>query len=77
LGLFGGELEHKIFREALGIALDLLVVSLGGHPVDGGELAVEDHTLAAQDEDRTGNALKLHERGAVRLPHDRLPQRSC
>jgi len=45
--LFSGELEHEIFREALGIALDLLVESLGGHPVDRGELAVEDDALTS------------------------------
>src|SRR6185437_2372989 len=37
-GLGGGEPEHEVRWEALGVALDLLVESLGGYAVESGEL---------------------------------------
>jgi hypothetical protein len=42
LGLGAGEAEHEILREALSVALDLLVQALGSYAVEGGEIGIED-----------------------------------
>jgi hypothetical protein len=57
LNLLGRELEHKIHREALGVALDSLIESAGGHAVDCGEFAIENDALTAQDHDAAGDIL--------------------
>jgi hypothetical protein len=49
--------EHKIHREALGVALDGLIKSAGGHAVDRGDFATENDALTAQDHDAAGNVL--------------------
>jgi hypothetical protein len=53
LGLGAGEAEHEIFGEALGVALDLLVQTLGRDAVEGGEIGIEDDPLATQDENHS------------------------
>jgi hypothetical protein len=60
-GLRGGELEHEIRGEAVEVAPDLLVEALGGDAVEGGELGIQEHALAAQDEDGAGDVLDRHE----------------
>jgi hypothetical protein len=46
LGLLGrGELKHEVLREALGVALDLLVQPLGVHAVQRSQVGVDDHLL--------------------------------
>ena len=54
--LFGGELGHKIFRKAPGIAFDLLVEAFGGDAIEGGEFGIENDALASQDKDRADDA---------------------
>jgi hypothetical protein len=49
--LLDGELEHEIRREAVAVAADLLIETLRADPVELGELGIEQHSLAAQDED--------------------------
>ena len=50
------ELEYEIFREALRVALDLLVQALGWHVVERGEGGIDHDLLAADDEDLPGDA---------------------
>jgi hypothetical protein len=47
------QLEQKIRRETLKVAFDGLVERLGCDPVKRGEFGVEQHTMSAQDKDRT------------------------
>ena len=53
--LFGGDLEHEIFREpvavAVAVAVDLLVQPLGGNSVKLGQVGVEHNPLAAKPQD--------------------------
>jgi hypothetical protein len=42
-----GQAEYEIRREARSISLDLLVEALGSHAVEGGELGIEQHPMAA------------------------------
>jgi hypothetical protein len=58
--LLGGELEHEIFGKAIAIALDLFVQTLGGSAVDRSQFAIENDTLAAQDQDRAADLLDRH-----------------
>lgn len=50
-------MKTKIFGETIGVALDLLVQSLGGDAVNRSEVAIEDDALAAQNEDRAADVL--------------------
>jgi hypothetical protein len=59
--LFGGELDHEICREALAVAANLFVEALGGDLVEGSELGVQEHFVAAQDEDGVGDVLDGHQ----------------
>ena len=59
-GLGGGELEHEIRGEAVEVAPDLLVEALGGNTVEGGEFGIQEHALAAQDEDGAGDVMNRH-----------------
>jgi hypothetical protein len=65
----GGEQEPEVLREALGIALDGLVENASLDAVDSGQLAIEQHPVAAQDEDGAANVLDGHRDGAFRLGH--------
>jgi hypothetical protein len=58
-------LEYEILRETIGVALDLLVQSLGGDALDRGEIRIEDDALAAQEEDRAADVLDGREGGAA------------
>ncbi len=60
-GLRGGELKHEIRGEAVEVAPDLLVEALGGDAVKAGELGIQEHALAAQDEDGAGDVMNRHE----------------
>lgn len=50
-------INQQIFREALGIALDRLQQHFGGYAVEFGELSIQEHFVAAQDEDGVGDVL--------------------
>ncbi len=60
-GFRGGELEHEIRGEAVEVAPDLLVEALGGDAVEAGEFDIQEHALAAQDEDGAGDVMSRHE----------------
>src|SRR5438876_4505395 len=49
--LFGCETKHEITREAIDIALDLLVERLGGNPVEICQVGVKHDALSPDDED--------------------------
>jgi len=49
------EPQHEIVREAFSVAFDLFVQPLGGDAVECGEIDVEHHAPAAQDNDAAGN----------------------
>jgi hypothetical protein len=51
------EAEYEIRREAIGIALDLLVEALGGDAIEGSEFGIQQCAMTTQDEDRAGNVL--------------------
>lgn len=53
-----GKLEEKVRWETAAIAADLFIESSRRHPVERCELGVEQHLLAAQDEDRACDALR-------------------
>ena len=62
----GEELEHEIAREALGVAPHLLVEALGGYAVEHGEIGIQEHLVASNQEDAILDALyrncdRLHE----------------
>jgi hypothetical protein len=57
LCLLGVQLEHEIGRKTLGVAANLLVEALGGDPIEGSKLGIEQHAMAAQDEDSAGDVL--------------------
>jgi hypothetical protein len=69
LGLGSGEPEHEIFREARGVALDLLVQALGGDAIEACEFRIQEHALAAQDEDGTADVVNRHKSWALCLSH--------
>ena len=56
--LFCGELEHEIRRKLLGIAFDCLIESLGFHPIQRGQIGIDNDPLTAQHLDPV-----CHERG--------------
>jgi hypothetical protein len=58
------EAKEKIFGETLGVALDLFVDAFGAHPIEGGELGVQQHFVAAKDEDGAGDVLDRHKGGS-------------
>src|SRR5437588_4694174 len=65
----GGELEEKVGREALAVAPHLLVQACGRDTVERGELGIEQHLLAAQEEDRASDVLgSRHSLRAGQLP---------
>ena len=49
------ELEHKILRESLRVAFDLLIQALGGHAVKRREIGVEHDLLVADDQNLLGD----------------------
>jgi len=57
-----GELEQEIRREAVRVALYLLVEPLGGNAVNPGQVHIQDDSLAAHDMDE-----RVH-----RFQHDSL-----
>ena len=67
-----GQLKHEIRRKALVITPDLLVEAFRRQTVERGEIPVEDHLVAAQDDDHPldalqGNELSLHQRTPLTL----------
>ena len=46
--LLGGEQKSEVFREPLGVALDLLIEALDGDAIEGGKIGVEQDGLAAE-----------------------------
>jgi hypothetical protein len=58
--LRGGELEHEIGGEPVEVTPDLLVETLGGDAVEAGEFGIQEHALAAQDEDGAGDVMNRH-----------------
>src|SRR5665213_4448314 len=57
-----GEAEYEIFRKSFGVALDLLVETFGGDPIERGELRVQQYAMAAQGEDGMGDVVCVHSR---------------
>jgi hypothetical protein len=56
--LLGGKLEHEIFGKTLTVAVNLLVEAFGGYPIEGSKLCIEQHAMAARDEDGAGDVLR-------------------
>src|SRR2546427_107514 len=50
-----GELEHEVGGETASVAAHLLVEALGGDAIERSEVLIEQHSVAAQDEDRAGD----------------------
>jgi hypothetical protein len=48
-GLIRGELKREILWKPGSIAPDLLIEALGGHPVEGGQIGIDDKPVAAHD----------------------------
>src|SRR5882757_3305994 len=61
------DLEAEIVREALGVTLNGLVEDARLDAVNPGEIAVEQHAVTAQDEDRVADLLDRHRVGMLRL----------
>jgi hypothetical protein len=61
--LLSGEQEHEVLREPLAVASGLLVDALGGDPVEGGKLGIEQYPLATHDEDSASDVLNGHDDG--------------
>ncbi len=61
------ELEHEIRREALQIAFHLLVKTLGRHAVNHGQIRIQRHPVAANQQNRTLNSFNGNE--TVRFLH--------
>ena len=55
--LFGGQLDHEVFRETLPIALDRLKQHFGGDAVECGQVFIEQDLVAAEHEDRLRDVL--------------------
>jgi hypothetical protein len=51
-------------RKALDVTLHGLIEPPGAHAIDQGQIAIEDHTLPAQDQDRAADLLDRHWRRA-------------
>jgi len=57
-GLFlVGQLEHEILREAREVAPHGLVETSRGHPVERGEVGIEQHLVAADERNPAGDRL--------------------
>ena len=65
--LFGGDLEHEIRRETRDVTLDLFVEALGSHVVERSKVTVEQHPMAAQDQNRLRDVVDRHD-GSVLAP---------
>jgi hypothetical protein len=57
LTLLGHELEHEVLGEPPGVALGGFVEPPSGDAVNSGQIAIGDHAMATQDEDRLGDVL--------------------
>ena len=64
------ELEDEIDGKALGVALDLLIQPLDGHPVERGEVGIDHDLVAADHEDLPGDARGDDERRSFSLLRD-------
>ena len=60
------KLEYKILGKSLEIALNRLVKHFGGHTINSGQVSINHHPLAPDDEDR---AFYLFYRNNVIFPH--------
>ena len=67
--LGGVELEHEIHGETRPIALHRLDQCPGLDSVEGGEFGIEQHALAAQDQDRAGDFSWTLRRGELCRGH--------
>ena len=68
LVLLLGELEHQVLRETAGIATHLLVETLGRHPIESGEVHIENGSMTAKHQDRASDILDGN--GQLRLPYE-------
>lgn len=58
--LAGRELKHEVPRKPLRIALDGLIERLGRHPVEHGQIGIDDDLVLAHDEDAALDARQHH-----------------
>jgi flagellar hook-length control protein FliK len=50
-------LQHEIVREALAVALDLLIQAFGRHAIELGQIGVDDDALSTDNQDAAGDVL--------------------
>ena len=60
--LLGVQPEHEVVREAVRVALDLLVETLRRHAVQLGEIGIQHHLLPANQEDHPVDPLRRNQR---------------
>ena len=57
--LLSGQLEHKIFRKPVGIALNLFIEPFCWHTVNLGQIGIKDHPLPAQSQNQRFDRFQL------------------
>jgi len=74
--LVGGQLEHEVARKAALVSLHLLVEPSRRYPIKRGQIRIEDHLLATNEQDPSLDVPDAHCRFRVLYPPSVLSGRS-
>ena len=57
-GLFSGKLEHEVRREPVDVSPDLLIEALSADPIELGQVCVQQHLFATNQQDSRLDAFR-------------------